>query len=701
MMTRSRTRRIPAFPSTLSGAARAVAAALTLGVLLLAPAAVASAQAVEPVPIIGVDEVERGMTGYGMSVFAGTEPERFEVEVVGVMRNTAPDTSFILARLSGHNLENSGVAAGMSGSPVYIDGRLAGAVAFAWPFSQEAIAGITPIAKMRQLAQGGEPAGGPGSAVPPVSPTGAAARSTTTAGPRGPALSQPPVPLADLVAGKIPADLLEKELARLMPQPTLGAVAGVQWAASGFGDGARQLLSRGLGPVAPMGSFGSGSAVDGDPEGDPASVLVPGGAVAAVLVDGDLRLAATGTVTDRTGDQVLAFGHPFLGLGPLDVPMATAEVVTVLASDYSSFKISNMGPVVGAFEQDRSPGIYGRLGQQAAMIPVTVRVDDRTVYNMRVARVPQLTPALLAIATLAGLDSATYTGGRQGVDLTARFHLAGHPDLEIRQSFDGDGAAPSSAGFLLSFAGYLMGNDLAEVDLERVEVEVSQVDRPRTATLVGAHAERSVVRPGDTVHLNLAFSAWRGEDFRHRLAIELPEDLPRGRYHLFVGDGASVDAARLAVERSEPVTFHQALELMRSLHSRRELVVLGVAAGPGLAVAGEAMPNLPGSMRSIWSGSTPGGATPLRLAVSQQYVETMDVPLSGLTRIDLEVERREPLRGTSVEADGGDAAAGEPTEGGDTGGEPAVDGEATTDSASDPAASDSADTVAGLPGAPR
>jgi hypothetical protein len=607
----------------------------------------------EPVPTISIDEVERGMRGWGLSVFAGREPERFEAEVIGVLRNTSPDTSFILAKLSGHGLEDSGVPGGMSGSPVYLDGRLAGAVAFAWPFSQQAVAGITPIDKMRQLAAGG----------------GAAGAMAVAGG----APAEPPVPLADLVAGKVPADLLERELARLRPQLTAGAVPGVQWAASGFGERGEALLGRSLGGVVPMGVAAGATGAAG--EAPAAGELVPGGAVAAVLVDGDLRLAATGTVTDRTGDQVLAFGHPFLGLGPLEVPMATAEVVTVLASDYSSFKISNLGATVGAFEQDRQAGIYGRVGREAHMLPVTVRIEGQRDYRMRVARVPRITPALIAIAALAGLDSASYTGGLQGVDLTARFRIAGHGDLEVRQSFDGEGAASAGAGFLLSFASYLMGNDLAEVEVESVEVELAQVGKPRTATLVGAHAERSVVRPGDTVALNLDFTAWRGEKFRHRVEIGLPEDLPRGRYYLFVGDGASVDAARLAVERSAPASFRQALDLLRSLHSRRELLVLGVAAGPGLAVAGEAMPNLPGTVRSIWSAAPAGSATPLRLAVTQQQVEAMPVPLSGLARVDLEVERREPLR-ASVDggAGGGETDGGEGDAGGDGGaeGEPAA-----------------------------
>jgi hypothetical protein len=272
---------------------------------------------------------------------------------------------------------------------------------------------------------------------------------------------------------------------------------------------------------------------------------------------------------------------------------------------------------------------------------------------MRLAKLPQLTPALISVASLAGLDATTYTSGNQGVDLTAHFRLAGYGDLELRQSFDGENAAPSAAAYLLSFASFLLGNDFEEVDLERVDVEISQVPQPRTATLVAAYAERSHVRPGDRVRLNLDFSAWRGGDFRRSVEVALPEDLAEGRYYLFVGDGPSVDATRQLVENNQPETFHQALRTLRALHSRRELVVLGVAAGPGLAVAGEAMPDLPGTVRSIWSAAPTGSATPLRLAVSQQQVEASDVPLSGLVRVDLTVERREPLHsGSNGDADG-------------------------------------------------
>jgi hypothetical protein len=587
----------------------------------LPPGAVPAIGGPSALPTIGIDELRPGQKGYGLSVFAGTEPERFDVEIVGVMRNAGPELNYILARLNGKGLERSGVASGMSGSPVFIDGKLAGAVAFSWPFSHEAIAGIMPIESMRKLSTLG---GGVPLTPPP-----------------------PPVDLADLRSGQIPKDLLQRELSRLQPKVAMDGRAGVQWAISGFGEQSQALLRTALGSAAPAGQIAPG----GGPKD-----LILGGAVAAVLADGDFRMAAIGTVTDRYGDQVLAFGHPFLGLGPIRVPMATAEVVTVLSNSYSSFKISNLGETIGAFEQDRQAGIQGRIGQTAQMTPVTVRIvgvgNKPREYHSRIADVPMFTPMLIGSSVLAGLDSASYTAGAQSIDLDARFRLHGHGDLRIRQSFDGDSAGSDVAAYVLAVAGYLVQNPLEKVSFDEIEVSVSQSAEPRAATLVGANADRTVVRPGETVGLSLDLVAWRGDRFRRSLTLKLPEDLPAGRYSLIVGDGSSVDAARMALEPSTPVTFPQALDFLRALHSRRELMVLGVYGGPGLSVAGEIMPRLPGSVRSLWSAAASGSAAPLRSTIAQEHLEEMDVPMDGAVRIDLEVRRRDPVVGESGASDG-------------------------------------------------
>jgi hypothetical protein len=623
-------------------AVRSEAAPAAVPGAVAAPATVPGATAHAALPTIDLNEVKVGQRGYGLSVFAGGQPERFDVEVIGVMRNLGPDTSYILARLSGHGLESSGVAAGMSGSPVFLDGRLAGAVAFGWAFSKEAVCGITPIALMRRL--------------------------TTLGGPL-PILAPPPVPLAALLAGRVPADLLARQLLRLQPHPGAapdGAVSGIGWSTTGFGEQSRGLLRQALGGVAPAGRAAAAA------PGAEAPELVPGSAVAAVMIDGDFQLAATGTVTDRVGDRILAFGHAFLGLGPEQVPMAAAEVVTVLSSQNTSFKIANVGPTVGAFEQDRVAGIEGRVGAEAAMIPMVLRVSgpglppaaatttaaasgaNARQFRVRLADVPELLPMLAGSTLLSGLDSASYSGGPQSIDLTAHFNLERYGDLVVHQSFDGDNAGAAMASHLLAIIGYLEQNSLGRVRIRDIALDVDQAPRPMAATVVAAHADRAVVHPGDRLGVNVDLQAYRGERFRHSIEIELPRDLPSGRYSLLVGDGASADGARLALAPIDPATLEQALALLRSLHSRRDLTLLGFHPGAGLSVAGAVLPQLPGSMRSLWGAADSEGAVALRSTIAQERHETMAMPIDGLVRIDLEVRRPDEHAAPPASAEQGD-----------------------------------------------
>ncbi|HVS02306.1 MAG TPA: SpoIVB peptidase S55 domain-containing protein, partial [Thermoanaerobaculia bacterium] len=590
------------------------------------------------------------------SVFSGRQPERFEVEVLGVMRNPSPDVSYVLARLSGMGLEESGVVAGMSGSPVYVDGKLVGAVAFSWPFAKEAIAGITPIGAMRALAESPRmaPAAAEVAGLAGLLPT----RAWEVAAGLGLPAAVAPAPWSVAAPDGStlePRARLAAELSRLRPLMAGQGAGAVGWSSAGFGAGTQELLARGLGAVMP-----AGEALPGGVWAE----LQPGAAVAAVLVDGDLRLAATGTVTDRRGDEVLAFGHPFLGLGSIAVPMAEAEVVTVVANELSSFKVANFGRTVGAFVDDRLAGIRGTVGAEAATLPLTLRVDagQRREYQVRVARVPQLTPVLLAVSLLGAQEAAAQSAGTLGLDLAARFDLGELGSLDLARSFDGQNAALQAALYLLAYANFFVNNGFAEVPLEGIEVEVSHHAQPRTATVIGGYAERSRVKPGEDVRLHLDLVPYRGEPRRRELALTVPRDLPAGRYSLLVGDGVSLDAVRQLIEPAAPVRIGQALRLIRGFHSQRDLVVLGVHSGQGLSVGGEVMPSLPGSVQSVWSAASSGSAVPLRLTVAQEHVERSDIPLEGAVRIDLEVVRSEPLAAAEAGGAGGDAAAEEGAE---------------------------------------
>lgn len=636
--------------------------ALALGIAWpsFLPAAVpATAEVPSPytAPSISVDEVKVGQKGYGFTVFQGTTPERFDVEVVGVMRNLAPGLSYVLVKLTGHGLEKSGVAAGMSGSPVYLDDRLLGAVAFGWPFSNEAVGGVTPISAMRKV--------GP---VPGEGFDGAPSARNLASG-------RPAVPLADLLARRIPKDLLAKELSslstRFSPEGT-GAPGAVVWSASGFSERSLAALRQGFGATAlalagradgaadAAGAQGAGG-VDSPGSAVPAlgvADLKPGGAVAGVILDGDFRLGVTGTVTDRGGDSVLAFGHAFLGSGPVSIPMAPAEVVTILSNQYNSFKIANVGPIVGAVEQDRRSGIQGQIGATAAMFPIRVKVrgERERDYRMRVADVPDLIAGMVGTAALASLEAASRTAGAQSLDLSARFRLAGHGDLAVSQSFDGDGATNEAVGYLLSVASYLAQNDLERIRIEEVEITFDQASAPRGLAIEGAYAERTVVRPGERVRVQVDLRPFRGDPFRRSIEVALPMGLAPGRYSVWVGDGASLDAARLQLEPARPETLPQALALLGSFRNRRELGAIVSLAQPGGVVAGGAtMPQLPGSVRSLWGAGGAGIGTPFSGAIVARAAQPLDAPASGVVRIEVEV--RAPSGAPAGPAPDADAGA--------------------------------------------
>jgi len=572
---------------------------LALAALLAVPATPLVA---DGVPTIGLDEIARGQIGYGESVFVGTEPERFDVEVLGVLRDIAPDTSYILARLTGHDLERTGVIAGMSGSPVWIDGRLAGAVSFSWSFAQEAIAGITPIGAMRGIRDAAPWSGGG---------------------------ATPRVAWSDLVARRLPDNPFAALAGSAGAASGLGARRGWEWSASGF---APRTLER-LGAVLPGGAPSSGGRSDEVP-----ADLVPGSSIAAVFLDGDFRLAATGTLTEREGDQLLAFGHPIAGLGEMSLPLAPAEVVTILGSQLSSFKIANSGPIVGVLERDHAAGTLGRLGVAPRTVPLTVRIaaPQPREFAMRAARVKEVLPSLAAVGAFGALDAVTAASAVEGLDLRLELRLESGETVSMRQSFDGVGAASRLVSFLFAVVDYVARNDLAPTEVAAIEIELVPHDEPRVATLVDAQARPRRAAAGERVDLVLELKGYRDAITRRTLGLDLPPDLAPGRYTVMVGDGATLDGVRFALAPVEPRDLRQAVGLLDSLGSSREIAVLGIAAEPAVTAGGETLARLPPSVRAIWSGSALA-SKPMRTSIVQSERFDSAEPVSGAARLDLEI----------------------------------------------------------------
>jgi len=564
---------------------------------------------------IGVDEVSRGQTGYGLSVFSGSEPERFGVEVVGVLREMDPGTSFIVARLSGKGLEESGVVAGMSGSPVYIDDRLAGAVAYSWAFTSEALALITPIAAMRQLSalDRGEAAGGSLGLSAPGTPA-PFERSVRQ-------ILEPPEDVAGAVR-----EVVAEQLGGLLAPSDWGG-RGASIATLGFGEPVRRMLA-----AAPAGRAEASDAPD----------LGAGSAVAGVLIDGDLKLAVGGTVTRVEDGEVLAMGHPYLGVGPLGVPMATVEVVGVVPRLNSSTRLSNIGPVVGAFDQDRFAGLRGTLGAEARTIPMTIDVEtpngESRRFDLRLADLPIMLPSLVGIPTMQALDSASYGGGESSLDMTGTLRLRGHDEVPLRQVFDGSNPGTRAAFYLIALVGALVHSDHEAVEVEGIDLTLRQGHAPRTITIERAQASSSRVRAGDTVQVVFDLRRHRGDRFQETLDVVVPEDRRPGRYYLFVGDGVSIDAARLQLQPSKASSLEDELKLLRSFKSQSRLTALGVVPARGLIVEGRPMPDLPATVRSIWQASPlQGEPRALNLAIVSEDGRDLGTPLDGLFRIDLQI----------------------------------------------------------------
>ncbi|REJ75872.1 MAG: hypothetical protein DWQ36_11580 [Acidobacteria bacterium] len=624
---------------------------------------------------IGIDEIERGQRGYGLSVFAGTEPERFELEVVGVLRNLNPGTSFILARLSGHGLEESGVAGGMSGSPVYIGERLAGAVAFSWSFSNGALAGITPIDLMRELHRSSpllaDPAG-PGGSMDSLDGGEEASR----VGPRS--------VLPQGLGAPRPEDLLRRgdgaerfaaaldELAALLPSlPHEGARYGYQLVTSGFSGRAAELAERQF--AATGVAAASGGRIDEDRELPP---LGAGSTVIGVLVGGDLQMAVSGTVTERQGDDVLAFGHPFLGIGELDIPMAGGEVVTVVSSVASSFKLTNTGPIVGSLRQDRLAGITGRVGATPETTPMRIEVRRaeaagdsalrRQRFDLELADLPAMRPGLIGVSLLQSLESAERIAGEQSVDLRARIEIEGQPTLEIEQNFDGTGAAFDAAVYLLQVSGFLELNPWRDVTIEAIDVELEVAEQGLAHRLLDAFPSRRVVRPGETLTVHLELEAVRGARSRHRVEVPIPSGLDSGRYYLFVGDGPSTDAVKLQVAPRDPKSFEATLHQLDDFRSSRDLVVLGVRGAGGITYDGRVLSDLPPSVRALWESARRSEIRRTALVLEQETVRRWHTPLDGVVRIDLEVRRGDEDDEELDAGDAGaaDAVAAEPASGG-------------------------------------
>lgn len=573
------------------------------------------------IPTIGLDEIRPGMRGFGLSVFSGTRIDTFQVEVLDVRRNFMPQGAVILALGSGAGLEQSGIIAGMSGSPVYLDGRLAGALAYGWPYQVRPIMGITPIDQMLPMATPAAGAGSPGQ--------GGAATPDRRAAWRSLLLAPPADRLMALDA------ILRPEKAALSPGPEGedGRLQTPLWLGGGMpaaGAPAEEWLrSWSMVPLA----AGQGSASPGN-GGPGAEALVPGAAVGVVISRGDFAATAIGTVTWRQGDRILAFGHPMFQGGISRLPMATATIETVMPRVSSSFKLGSAARTVGTIDLDMSTGIGGSIGPPPSMIPVTLKVTDEAlprgsrIFRSEVLSHEQLTPVLAFVAASSSLLASGIEQGETVVDMETRFTLRDGRELHQRHRVASNAPASDAAVAVARPLGLLLQNPFEVVELASVDAAITIRHRMEQLTLEEVVVRTADPRPGRPLVVDARLRNYRGALIHRTLTLDLPADLAPGEYRLRVASGAEQmawDQAR-APGLYEPADLGRVLEMLAAEKPEDLLTIALVRPGPGVTAGGRELGHLPPSVFSALAA--PGVEGPFALTLSTVAAST-DVRLEA------------------------------------------------------------------------
>ncbi len=596
------------------------------------------------VEVMPVDELRPGMTGYGLTVFEGSDVERFDITVKGVMKNAFADGDMIIIEASHPMLEGHGVVAGMSGSPVYIEDRLVGAVAYGWGFSIRAICGVTPIEGMLDVYQ---LVTDDSQVIPREYPTSLAGwPAAKQAFGHLPGWEAPTidVPLAELgrmgirvpdVAG--PTVRFEPLAAPLLVGTRSQAVMDV--VSRTFNTGTLQPVMAGL-----QGS--SGAMVTDTTEGP---ALENGSAFSVVLADGDLHLAALGTATYVQGDRMVGFGHPMFGGGAIDAPIAVSEVITFLPSLMRPFKLGNAVAVKGSLRQDRLPAVGASLTARTDLVPMQVAIrapethTNRT-FNFRLWENRDWLPQLALICMMESMDRAVRMSGPMALDLETRVTLADGRELRRQDHLSGlDLVAMFTAFELNQELSLLMNNRFEAAPVERIEVEVNVAPVPEMMVLEETRRGARVLSPGDVYTAEVEFTRWRREPVPMTLRVPLPADLRPGSYEVRVLDGPS----RLRLEQQlrpdlqDPESFEEFLAAREPFYPSDAVYVVLFDPSAQPALGGMTMRSLPKSVAMTVSetarSSDALGAVPGRI-VSEQ-VHRLDAMVGGATTFSLLVEK--------------------------------------------------------------
>ena len=585
-------------------------------------------------PYYPIDRVKPGMVATGYTVWQGDKIEPFEAHIIGVLRNViGPKRDLILAKLEGGPLANTGVIAGMSGSPVYIDGQLVGAVSYSLgAFSKEPIAGITPIAEMIDAATLDTPRPPMGTRarleMPVTKDSVAAAMRGSMSWARPFAERSGDVQVfGDGVSGQV-ATLLRPIATPL----SLG----------GFSPDVAEMLGASFRDYGFMPMAGAGAA--GQSASSTSAPLRPGSAVGVNIVSGDFNMGATGTVTEVVGNKIYAFGHPFFNLGPIAFPMTQAYIHTLLPSLTSSMKISTLGDVIGTVQQDRATTIAGLTGAGPSTIPVKISLESergfKKTFEFQVVNDQLFTPLFTYASILSTLTSYERETGAATFNIKGTMNVKSHGEIKIEDLFSGNTASTSTAGSVMAPLTFLLDNDFEPIQIEAVDLTIQSTEQPRTATIERVWLDGVRARAGRTVPLKVLMRGYRGEEVVHTVPLEIPA-AASGSLSVMVSDGARLAQweRREVRQPTEPRSVPQLMRALNTVRKNNRLYVRLLANDAGAVVRGEPLSSLPPSVLGVLEADrSTGDFVPLRNATLGEWNLPTEYAVVGSRILTINIE---------------------------------------------------------------
>jgi hypothetical protein len=562
-----------------------------------------TAESTETMPL---NDVRPGMQGYAYTIFAGDQIERFDLVVIGVLDNfLGPRQSIILVQLKGEMVEHTGVVAGMSGSPVYLDGKLAGALSLKLGvFTKEPIAGVTPI---RQVLD------------PLASPVGAPATTQSFA---------------------LPPQVASNGL----PSSSVLEPIETQLVFSGFPAGSLHPFA------AQIQSFGFVAAQGGTtaPRSDDAQ-LVAGDMAGMVLVQGDASINSACTVTAVRGDQVFLCGHPFLSLGDVQLPMARTRVVTTLSSALASTKIVNLAGNIGTITGDHITAVTGKLGAPPAMIPLDLTVTapaGEKKFHFEIVNHPKLTPLLVALTIFNGLSQNSVYGEGTTLHLSGQVRLKGHTPVEIENTFaPGDTLSPDGLTIALTMQSVfarLFTNSFENTEVDNISLKVESMPGRQSFSIDSAWLEKGEAAPGDTLKVRVLLQPYRGGPRVVEASVHVPEQIARGTMlRVLVTDAETLNRASRGFSLASAGGAGGLDQLIALLNRERrnDRVYVGVfSPSPTMLWDDKELPNVPLSEINVVDGRpAPGSVQVLRESLAGESSIALDGPVAGVISLNLQV----------------------------------------------------------------